>query len=100
MFLRTQVMIYSLGVINESPILPNLTLGYEMYDTCGDVTMAIKATLRLMEDRNDLAQECSSLRSEYSASARGVKAVVGEQHSEVSIATSRLLALPLIPQVG
>ncbi|KAJ8287532.1 hypothetical protein COCON_G00001910 [Conger conger] len=50
-FLQTRVMIYSIGVINQSPMLPNLTLGYEMYDTCGDVTMALKAALSLMADR-------------------------------------------------
>ncbi|KAJ8333055.1 hypothetical protein SKAU_G00419510 [Synaphobranchus kaupii] len=91
-------MIYSIGLINKSPMLPNLTLGYEIYDTCGDVTMAIKATLRLMEDRSNHTHECLSLRNEYTASARGAKVVVGERHSEISIAVARLLALPLIPQ--
>ncbi|KAJ8333056.1 hypothetical protein SKAU_G00419520 [Synaphobranchus kaupii] len=99
-FIHTRVMIYSIGVINKSPMLPNLTLGYEMYDTCGNVSMAIKATLRLMDDRSNHGHECLSLSNEYTASARGAKVVVGEAHSEISIAVARLLALPLIPQIS
>ncbi|XP_035282800.1 G-protein coupled receptor family C group 6 member A-like [Anguilla anguilla] len=99
-FLQAHVMVYSIGLINKSPMLPNLTLGYEMYDTCRDVTMAIKATLRLMEDRVNPTEECLHLRNEGTASGRGVKAVIGERHSEISIAVARLLALPLIPQIS
>ena len=98
-FLKTRVMIYSIGVINKSPMLPNVTLGYEMYDTCGDVTTAIKAALRLMADRTNPSEQCLSLRSEQTASASSVKVVLGESHSEISIVVARLLALPLIPQV-
>ncbi|XP_036398140.1 G-protein coupled receptor family C group 6 member A-like [Megalops cyprinoides] len=100
MFLRTQAMTYSIEVINRSPILPNLTLGYEMYDTCADVTMAIRAALRLMEDRGHAVQDCYALSSEYTASEKSVKAVIGERHSEVSIAVARLFALPLLPQIS
>ncbi|KAG9336873.1 hypothetical protein JZ751_003221 [Albula glossodonta] len=98
MFLRSQSMIYSLDMINKSPILPNLKLGYEMYDTCSDVTMAIKGALRLMEERSNLTHEC--LPSESTVSAMGTKAVVGERYSEGSIAIARLFALPLIPQTS
>ncbi|KAJ8287531.1 hypothetical protein COCON_G00001900 [Conger conger] len=97
-FLRTRVMIYSIGVINQSPMLPNLTLGYEMYDTCGDVTMAIKAALRLMEDR--INPECLSLQNKQNASSTGAKVVVGERYSEISTVVARFLALPLIPQIS
>ncbi|XP_061119082.1 G-protein coupled receptor family C group 6 member A-like [Conger conger] len=99
-FLQTRVMIYSIGVINQSPLLPNLTLGYEMYDTCGDVTMALKAALSLMADRINPGEVCLSLGNEQNASESSVKVVVGERHSEISIAVARLLALPLIPQIS
>ncbi|KAI1895132.1 hypothetical protein AGOR_G00103150 [Albula goreensis] len=98
MFLRSQAMIYSLDMINKSPILPNLKLGYEIYDTCSDVTMAIKGALRLMEERSNLTHECLS--SESTVSVIGTKAVVGERYSEGSIAIARLFALPLIPQIS
>ncbi|KAJ8289512.1 hypothetical protein GJAV_G00002170 [Gymnothorax javanicus] len=99
-FLQSQVMIYSIEVINNSSMLPNLTLGYEMYDTCGDVSVAIKAALRLMEVRSNPIELCSSLKNEWATFTKGAKAVVGERHSEISIAVARLFALPLIPQIS
>ncbi|KAJ8289513.1 hypothetical protein GJAV_G00002180 [Gymnothorax javanicus] len=99
-FLQSHVMIYSIEVINNSSMLPNLTLGYEMYDTYGDVSVAIKAALRLMEVRGNSIDLCSSLRNEWATFTGGAKAVIGERDSEVSIAVARLLALPLIPQIS
>uniref|UniRef100_A0A087XW95 G-protein coupled receptors family 3 profile domain-containing protein n=1 Tax=Poecilia formosa TaxID=48698 RepID=A0A087XW95_POEFO len=101
-FLRTQVMIYSIQEINQRTprLLPNLTLGYDIYDTCGDVSLAIRATLQLLKDQSD-PQRClipPSINS--SLPEPETKVVIGERYSELSIAVARVLALPSVTQIS
>ncbi|XP_052341771.1 G-protein coupled receptor family C group 6 member A-like isoform X1 [Oncorhynchus keta] len=93
MFLRSQVMIYAIQEINRSQMLPNVSVGYEIYDTCGDVTNAIRATLSMMEDIQGKGVNPN-------VTTPHVKVVIGERYSEKSIAVARLLALPLVAQIS
>ncbi|XP_035988712.1 LOW QUALITY PROTEIN: G-protein coupled receptor family C group 6 member A-like [Fundulus heteroclitus] len=100
--LRTQVMIYAIQEINQrSPrLLPNFTLGYDIYDTCGDVSLAIRAALQLLKNQSD-PQMClipSSIES--SLPEPETKVVIGESSSEVSIAVARIFALPSVTQIS
>ncbi|XP_035988716.1 G-protein coupled receptor family C group 6 member A-like [Fundulus heteroclitus] len=100
--LRTQVMIYAIQEINQrSPrLLPNLTLGYDIYDTCGDVSLAIRAALQLLKNQSD-PQMClipSSIKS--SLPEPETKVVIGERYSELSIAVARIFALPSVTQIS
>lgn len=96
-FLRTQVMIYAIREANR--ILPNFTIGYDIYDTCGDVSLAIRATLELLRNQSDL-QDCLLPTSVHSALPDPeTKVVIGEQSSEVSIVVARILALASVTQV-
>lgn len=92
-------MIHTIEMINKSPLLPNVTLGYEIYDTCADPTTAIKTVMRLMDDKSDSAENCIPLKCSYTNYNSTVKAVIGESHSEISIVIAHLLSVPLIPQV-
>ncbi|XP_061650532.1 G-protein coupled receptor family C group 6 member A-like [Phyllopteryx taeniolatus] len=100
MFLQSQVMIYAIRDVNQRTprLLPNITLGYSIYDTCGDVTFATKATLELASDWPD-PQRCL-----LPPNARFVQpqvmAVIGERFSEVSIAVSRIVALSSLAQIS
>lgn len=101
-FLHTQVMIYSIGEVNRemARVLPNFTVGYDIYDTCGDVSVAIRATLQLLNNPSADAQGCFVPEGYPSALAKPkTKAVIGENYSEVSTAVARLLALPSVAQV-
>ncbi|XP_054893948.1 G-protein coupled receptor family C group 6 member A-like isoform X2 [Poeciliopsis prolifica] len=101
-FLRTQVMIYSIQEINKRMprLLPNLTLGYDIYDTCGDVGLAIRATLQLLKSQSD-PQRCLIPESINSSLPEPeTKVVIGERSSEVSIAVARVLALPSVTQIS
>uniref|UniRef100_A0A8C5DK13 G-protein coupled receptor family C group 6 member A-like n=1 Tax=Gouania willdenowi TaxID=441366 RepID=A0A8C5DK13_GOUWI len=96
-FLHTQVMIHTINQINQRTprVLPNVTIGYDIYDTCGDVSLAIKATLRLLKSASD-PHSCST-HSDFSQPQ--TKVVIGESSSEVSIAVARIVALAAVAQV-
>nr|XP_057947327.1 G-protein coupled receptor family C group 6 member A-like [Doryrhamphus excisus] len=97
MFLQSQVMIYAIREVNERMpnLLPNITLGYHIYDTCGDVTFAIGATLRLVKDWLE-PQMCLLPPNAHP----NVMAVIGERFSEVSIAVSRVIAQSSVTQIS
>ncbi|XP_071403199.1 G-protein coupled receptor family C group 6 member A-like [Centroberyx affinis] len=86
MFLRAQVMIFAIQEINQRTprVLPDLTLGYDIYDTCGDVTFAIRATLELLKGQSDPR----------------AKVVIGERYSELSIVVARIFALSSLTQIS
>uniref|UniRef100_A0A8C5DM78 G-protein coupled receptor family C group 6 member A-like n=1 Tax=Gouania willdenowi TaxID=441366 RepID=A0A8C5DM78_GOUWI len=97
-FLHTQVMIHTINQINQRTprVLPNVTIGYDIYDTCGDVSLAIKATLRLLKSASD-PHSCST-HSDFSQPQ--TKVVIGESSSEVSIAVARIVALAAVAQIS
>ncbi|XP_030642341.1 G-protein coupled receptor family C group 6 member A-like [Chanos chanos] len=97
--LRIQVMIYAIEEINNSSLLPNVTLGYEIYDSCQDVSFALRSTLKLMEKTDDELIGCADEKDNIT-STKNIKAVIGEWLSEISIAVARLLALNLTPQIS
>lgn len=93
-------MIYAISEINQRTprALPNFTIGYDIYDTCGDFSFAIRATLHLLE--SDQTQRCLVPETFQSALPEPkAKAVIGERYSEVSIAVARVLALSSVAQV-
>ncbi|KAM9842984.1 G-protein coupled receptor family C group 6 member A-like [Aulostomus maculatus] len=97
-FLHSQVMIYAIRDINEHTprVLPNITLGYDIYDTCGDPTLAIRATLQLLKGQSGLLPP--DIQSPLPEPL--TKAVIGERYSEVSIAVARVLALSSVAQIS
>uniref|UniRef100_A0A3Q3ESD9 G-protein coupled receptor family C group 6 member A-like n=1 Tax=Kryptolebias marmoratus TaxID=37003 RepID=A0A3Q3ESD9_KRYMA len=102
MFLRTQGMIYAIEEINQRTprLLPNITLGYDIYDTCGDVSLAIKATLQLVKNQSELQSCLLPDHINSSLPKPQTKVVIGERYSEVSTAVARILALPSVTQIS
>ncbi|OWK58395.1 G-protein coupled receptor family C group 6 member A [Lonchura striata] len=98
-FLQTLAMIHAIETINNSTLLSGVTLGYEIYDTCAEVTKAMASALRFLSKFNS-SEDAVEFRCNYSDYIPRVKAVTGASYSEVSMAVSRLLALQLIPQVS
>ncbi|XP_044021852.1 G-protein coupled receptor family C group 6 member A-like [Siniperca chuatsi] len=101
-FLHTQVMIYAIGEINQRTprVLPDFTIGYDIHDTCGDVSFAIRATLQLLKNQSD-PQSCLVPANFQSALTEPkTKAVIGEKYSEVSIAVARVVALSSVAQIS
>ncbi|XP_033092420.1 G-protein coupled receptor family C group 6 member A isoform X3 [Trachypithecus francoisi] len=98
-FLQTLAMIHSIETINNSTLLSGVKLGYEIYDTCTEVTVAMAATLRFLSKFN-CSKETVEFKCDYSSYMPRVKAVIGSGYSEITMAVSRMLNLQLMPQVG
>lgn len=92
-------MIHAIETINNSTLLSGVTLGYEIYDTCAEVTKAMASALRFLSKFNS-SEDVVEFKCNYTDYVPRIKAVVGASYSEVSMAVSRLLALQLTPQVG
>uniref|UniRef100_A0A668A0Z7 G-protein coupled receptors family 3 profile domain-containing protein n=1 Tax=Myripristis murdjan TaxID=586833 RepID=A0A668A0Z7_9TELE len=91
-----QVMTFAIQEINQRTpkVLPNLTIGYDIYDTCGDVTFAIRATFGLLKDKFNSCFQPGD--SNSTVPEPHAKVVIGERYSEVSVisygSTSELLS--------
>ncbi|XP_054578406.1 G-protein coupled receptor family C group 6 member A isoform X2 [Eptesicus fuscus] len=99
MFLQTLALIHSIEMINNSTLLSGVKLGYEIYDTCTEVTVAMAAALRFLSKFN-CSREIVEFKCNYSSYMPRVKAVIGAGYSEISMAVSRILSLQLMPQVS
>ncbi|XP_008834016.1 G-protein coupled receptor family C group 6 member A isoform X1 [Nannospalax galili] len=98
-FLQALAMIHSIEMVNNSTLVPGVKLGYEIYDTCTEVTAAMAATLRFLSKFN-YSRETVAFQCDYSSYMPRVKAIIGAGYSEISIAVSRMLNLQLMPQVS
>ena len=95
-----QAMIFAIDEINNSSILlPNITLGYKIFDTCNTVSKALEATLSFVAqnkiDSLNLDEFCNC-----TDHIPATIAVVGAAGAAVSTAVANLLGLFYIPQVS
>ena len=91
----SRAMIFAVEEINNSSeLLPGITLGYQIHDSCASVPVAVQVAFQLT---NGLQQLYDSNKG-CSRSGR-VTAVVGESGSTPSISMSRIFGPFDIPQV-
>uniref|UniRef100_A0A4W3HGR8 Extracellular calcium-sensing receptor-like n=1 Tax=Callorhinchus milii TaxID=7868 RepID=A0A4W3HGR8_CALMI len=94
-FRLAQTMIFAIEEINRSnTLLPNITLGYRIYDDCISSRIATKAVLALVngEDKTVSDLKCPAHNK--------VTAIVGCDGSSQSIAVARLIGPFRIPMVS
>ncbi|KAJ1080444.1 hypothetical protein NDU88_000644 [Pleurodeles waltl] len=90
-----QAMVFAIDEINrEQTILPNLTLGIQIYDTCSSDKKAIEGTRQMLtgEGRPTLNYRCKS--------PSPLTAIIGESSSTISMSIARLLGLYRCPQIS
>ncbi|XP_051512773.1 extracellular calcium-sensing receptor-like [Myxocyprinus asiaticus] len=80
---------------NNSDLLPGITLGYSIHDSCASVPMTVKLAFQFANGLDPVFNYTDSC-----ANAAAVTAVVGESGSTPSISMSRILGPFGIPQVS
>ncbi|KAM4722811.1 extracellular calcium-sensing receptor-like [Rhinophrynus dorsalis] len=89
-------MLFAIEEINMNPLLmPNVTLGFEVYDSCYSDTAAIESTMSFLSGNQIKIPNysCNTAPSKLAA-------VVGDSPSSGSVAIARILGLTLFPQIS
>uniref|UniRef100_A0A4W3GWZ3 Extracellular calcium-sensing receptor-like n=1 Tax=Callorhinchus milii TaxID=7868 RepID=A0A4W3GWZ3_CALMI len=90
-FRWAQTMIFAIEEVNKDPtLLPNITLGYRIYDSCGKHPMSLRAAITLV---NGQEETVSSSR----CTASNVTVIIGDPSSTQSMILSQTLAPFQIP---
>nr|XP_002732067.2 PREDICTED: extracellular calcium-sensing receptor-like [Saccoglossus kowalevskii] len=92
-FRRSQAMIYAIDEINRrGDILPNITLGYDIRDTCTSVSKSLEAAIdfvaNAVDDDSDAADE------------KRIIGVVGASNSATSISVASVLGIFNMPMIS
>ncbi|XP_061730987.1 metabotropic glutamate receptor 7 [Nerophis ophidion] len=101
---RLEAMMYALDVINsDERLLPNITLGARVLDTCSRDTHALEQSLTFVQalvqkDTSDV--RCTDGDAPVLVEAEKVAGVVGASASSVSIMVANILRLFQIPQIS
>lgn len=85
---------FAIDEINkDSTILPNVTLGYHMYDSCADNRKAVKSALQILSESRRMVPN-------YSCRKRGkLVGFIGDQESVTTVSIAQILALYRYTQV-
>ncbi|XP_060928482.1 extracellular calcium-sensing receptor-like [Limanda limanda] len=94
-----QTMIFAIAEINrEGRLLPNITLGYKIYDSCSSPHQALRAALELMGNEKGSGAEGETQGNDTCHGA--VPAVIGDGGSTQSLVVARFLGVFHVPQVS
>uniref|UniRef100_A0A3B4VQS3 Extracellular calcium-sensing receptor-like n=1 Tax=Seriola dumerili TaxID=41447 RepID=A0A3B4VQS3_SERDU len=92
----SRAMVFAIQEINNSSkLLPGITLGYQIHDSCGSVPMAVRVAFQLSNGLEPVfytGNNCSQ--------SGMVMGIVGESGSTPSISMSRVIGSFNIPQVS
>ncbi|XP_028276144.1 extracellular calcium-sensing receptor-like [Parambassis ranga] len=95
-FRHAMTMVFAVEEINKNGnLLPNVTLGYSLYDNCGALVIGFRAALVLAS-----SQEEQFLLQENCSGSPPVMGIVGDSYSTFTIATSNVLSLFRLPMVS
>ncbi|KAL6479452.1 hypothetical protein MHYP_G00128850 [Metynnis hypsauchen] len=82
---------------NRTDLLPGITLGYQIHDSCSAVSMAVKVAFQFANGREPFFNDTDSCSK---SAAAAVPALVGDSPSTPSISMARMLGLFGIPQAA
>ena len=94
---RLEAMLFAIDLINKDPeLLPNVTLGARILDTCSRDTYALEQSLTFVQaliERDGLDVHCANGEAPVFAKPDRVAAVIGASASSVSIMVANVLRL-------
>ncbi|CAM4579207.1 unnamed protein product [Leuciscus chuanchicus] len=94
-FQQAQTMVFAIDEINKNPkLLPNITLGYHLYDNCLKLVVAFRAATTLISGTEETFSNLNCTGSPP------VIAIVGDPGSTHSIAVSSVLGLFRVPMIS
>ncbi|XP_062888934.1 extracellular calcium-sensing receptor-like [Mobula hypostoma] len=97
-FLWAQAMKFAIEEINNSStLLPNVTLGYDIQDTCLMSSVAMRSAFSFLTTEGGTTFE---VKCDYTNHSSRVLAILGPSTSELSRITARLFSFLLIPQIS
>ncbi|XP_055790607.1 metabotropic glutamate receptor 8-like isoform X2 [Salvelinus fontinalis] len=101
---RLEAMLFAIDLINKDPeLLPNVTLGARILDTCSRDTYALEQSLTFVQaliERDGSDVRCANGDAPIFAKPDKVVGVIGAAASSVSIMVANILRLFKIPQIS
>ena len=98
---RIEAFLYALDLINNDPnLLPNITLGYDIRDTCVSENVALDESADLIFTQGLVDCDACFAGDFNESSSIPVSAVIGATTSQVSISVASFLRLFTTPQVS
>ncbi|KAJ8410727.1 hypothetical protein AAFF_G00186840 [Aldrovandia affinis] len=90
-----QTMIFAVEEINNrTDLLPGVSVGYKIYDTCASTTLSVRAAMALMNGYEETLTDTSC------STPAAVQAIIGESRSTNSIAIAAAVGLFRIPLIS
>ncbi|XP_069072188.1 extracellular calcium-sensing receptor-like [Pleurodeles waltl] len=94
-YLWLQALVFAIEEVNRNPdLLPNVTLGFQIYDSCADLMQSLLGTLWMMTGQE---RHTANYRCHISSSLAGI---VGDAGSSSSILMARVLGVYRQPQIS
>ena len=95
---RLEAMLYAIDLVNSDPyLLPNITIGYDIRDTCTSVNIGLDESIEFVSSEDLCHDICLSNTTILNTS---ITAVIGATLSHVSIPIASLFRLFNLPQVS
>lgn len=100
----SEAMIYAVKYVNDNKLIPHdISLGYDIRDTCNKVLAALKTSLDFVNGRKVLSERNwnSTARNVMpTAASRQPITVLGAGKSVISSAVNNILSIFKVPQIG